>query len=514
VTGKNPFEDIPSGELMGRVANPTIPPLNSVEPLCPAALSDAVTKVLSVDPAQRFQSAEELRGKLQVILQDIDPTAGAESTSRFMRDAFAAEYTAERRMLNTVKEQARALQPDEELEPPSTSEEDTAQNAPSPFATRPTPVAMPAITMEDETPAASRAHALQPEALSFAPTPKAGGASSRGDVHEKETHPAIQLKPDPPAPAPVRARVLTKSFDVESTEAATPAIAEPTPPPSIMVDGLPSQTRPSRAEGMAAATATELELPAQAPPPSPPKVAKKAPAPPKGGTAERKAAARPAGRGGEDSGRKERTAERKVVPRAPAPTPPPPVQRTDTMIITNPIADAPPPAAVAPKPARKGGAMWAWFVIPAIAIAAVAGFIAWDQYSDQLKQQAVDDAEADAPQVDLPPEPPKPEAPAAEPKAVEPGPSAAPAPAEVKPAPKSAPKAPKKPSGGGGSPGQLALRALQADFEKLVDEGVQRKFRLRLTEFEGQVDAKGDDPAFVQKVEGVHEQVKAALAKQ
>ena len=58
------------------------------------------------------------------------------------------------------------------------------------------------------------------------------------------------------------------------------------------------------------------------------------------------------------------------------------------------------------------------------------------------------------------------------------------------------------------------MRALQADFEKLVEESVQRKFRLQVSALEGQVDDKGSDPAFVKKVQALHEQVKAALAKE
>lgn len=532
VVGKNPFEDVPSGELMGKVANPTIPPLNTVEPLCPAALSDAVTKVLAVDPAQRFQTAEELRGTLQAILQNIDPLAGAESTSRFMRDAFATEYSAERRMLSTVKEQARALQPDDEAaEPPAQSEEETAQNMQSPFAAvakggRPTMPATPvatagarppaAITLDEETPAANRHHALQPEALSFAPTPKAGGSASNGkkpSVHEKETMPAI-MQPIPAAALPdapaqqsqqVRARTLAKSFDQESTEAATPAIAEPQPMPSIMVDGLPAQTKPSRNEGMAAATATELEVPAQnVPPPSPPR--KQAPAPPKGGTAQRKAVAK-----------KATEAQRKPAPK-PAATPPPPPQRTDTQVIERAVSDVPPPhlaaqaaASGAGKP-RKGGSMWAWFVIPGLAIAAVGGYIAWDIYSESMHEKQGDEElaadEGDGAQIenDAPPEPkvedtpaPKAKDPVVEP-AAKPPPTKAPAPVKT--------AAPKKASG---TPGQVALRALQGDFAKLDN---QQKFQIKMNELEGQADDKGDDPAFVKKVTALHEQVKAALAKQ
>ncbi|MFZ5442559.1 MAG: serine/threonine-protein kinase, partial [Myxococcota bacterium] len=203
VTGKNPFDDVPPGELMGRVANPSIPSLNSVDPLCPLSLSDVVAKALAVDPAQRFQTAEEFRAKLQLILQEIDPHAGAETASRFMRDAFASEYAAERRMLTTVKEQARALQPDEDF---THEHEETAEGMPSPFS-RPTPVATPAVsalTLDDETPAAP---SLRAEALSFAPTPKATTARGKSSDFEKETMPAIALKSPEPPPSPPSAPV-------------------------------------------------------------------------------------------------------------------------------------------------------------------------------------------------------------------------------------------------------------------------------------------------------------------
>ncbi|HEY0880563.1 MAG TPA: serine/threonine-protein kinase, partial [Archangium sp.] len=340
VAGKNPFEDVPPGELMSKVGNPSIPPLNQVEPLCPSALSEAVAKALAVDPAQRFQTAEEFRGKLQGILQQIDPQAGAESTSRFMRDAFASEYQFERRMLTSVKEQARAL---DEAESPSASAEETMDNVPSPFANgaRPTPMATAAVRLADEPTPLGRPALDGPTPLSFQPTRKTSSGLSKAhkhEDHEKETMPSIQLKtelsvptvplvaPQPvtapvpapapaPAPAPekIRARVLAKSFDQESTEAATPAIAEPERLPSIMIDGLPSE--PVR---------TELEVPAQAaPPPSPPapkaKVAKPKPKKPKA----------------RESLKPEKTGE-KPMPRAARPPTPPPVSfpaRTDTQVL-------------------------------------------------------------------------------------------------------------------------------------------------------------------------------------
>lgn len=107
VAGKHPFDDAPSGELMARVANPEIPTLHSRDPLVSTAVSQMVAKALAIDPAQRFQTAEEFRGRLLSALLEIDQTAGPETVSKFMRDTFTAEYQAERRLLQSLKEAAR-----------------------------------------------------------------------------------------------------------------------------------------------------------------------------------------------------------------------------------------------------------------------------------------------------------------------------------------------------------------------------------------------------------------------
>ncbi len=502
VTGQNPFEEVPSGELMGKVGNPAIPALNSIEPLCPQALSDAVGKALALDPANRFQTAEEFRGKLQSILQDIDPLSGAETTSRFMRDAFAAEYQAERRMLNTVKEQARALgeveSPDETV--PEALAEETAQNAPSPFDTHPTPLSMPAIDVrlgfsDDETPAASRL-GLQPEALSFQPTRKAGGSSNKSnEVHEKETMPSIQLKaeqqaPPPSAPQPIRARVLAKPFDQDFTEASTPAIAEPEPLPSIVIDGIPSER-----------VHTELELPAQQLPPAPPRASKASL--PKQEGAKKKNGKPPsekprAPKEPKEGMRLEKTGER-LAPRVKISSP----LRTDTQV----MQQVPDRASQGVPASKKRGTPAAWFVLPALAVAVVVGFIAWDIYTGRLERQRVAD-EQETPQENIvEPEPKLVKAPEPVPEAAR---QEVPKEAPKKKQTVAAPRVVKVAA----SPGEGAMRALQGDFDRLVDEAVQRKFRLQISALEGQVDDKGSDPAFVKKVEALHDQVKTALAKQ
>jgi hypothetical protein len=354
---------------------------------------------------------------------------------------------------------------------------------------------MPAITvrLDDEKPA-SRAG---PQPLSFQPTRKTNSGQSRAhEVHEKETMPSIQLKTEPLSPPPpsapphaIRSRVLAKSFDQDATESAAPAVPEPEPLPSILIDGLPSE--PVR---------TELEMPALGGPTIPAARPSK-PGLPKDGVR------KPVGKNGKavsqkpvaKEGKAEKTGER-VVPKVPRP--PAPV-RTDTMVLSQ-VPDKASPGI----PTKRGGSRWIWFVIPAIALAGVAGLIAWDVYNDKQRQRAAEEA-AEAP------EEPAPEVQAPAPK---PLPVATPEPTEAPPpkveTPKKKPGPGKQPVKAAGPPGEVAMRALQSDFEKLVEESVQRKFRLQLSALEGQVDDKGSDPAFVKKVEVLHDQVKTALAKQ
>jgi serine/threonine-protein kinase len=98
LAGKNPFDDIAPGELMAKVASPAIKPLNHAEPLTPPAVAQVVMRALHPDPQHRFQTAEEFRGRLMACLMDIDPSAGPESASRFMRDAFNVEHQAEKKL--------------------------------------------------------------------------------------------------------------------------------------------------------------------------------------------------------------------------------------------------------------------------------------------------------------------------------------------------------------------------------------------------------------------------------
>ncbi len=121
LAGKNPFEGVHPGELMQKVSAPQIPALRQVDPLVPPAVDALVMRALAVDPEERYQSAEEFRTQLLSCLFEIDRNVGPENVSAFMREAFAAEYQTERRLLSGLREaQVTTLAP-----PPSNPLQET-----------------------------------------------------------------------------------------------------------------------------------------------------------------------------------------------------------------------------------------------------------------------------------------------------------------------------------------------------------------------------------------------------
>ncbi len=102
LAGKNPFDDIKPHDILRVAANPEIPPIRALRPELPASLEQALQKALAVDPAQRFQSAEEMRGRLTAAMLEVDPAAGPEALAAVLRGLFAAEHESERRALSTL----------------------------------------------------------------------------------------------------------------------------------------------------------------------------------------------------------------------------------------------------------------------------------------------------------------------------------------------------------------------------------------------------------------------------
>ncbi|MCE9670585.1 protein kinase [Myxococcus stipitatus] len=225
IAGKNPFDGLHPGELMAMVANPRVPPLDEVEPLTPRAVTALVAKALEVDPAQRFQTAEEFRGRLQSCLLEIDVNAGPESVSKFMRDLFATDFQSERRLLSSLKEVPRGGYGTGEVRALGSEPE---ESGPPSRPVMPAGALLPAKTIRLDGPV---------EALSFHPTPRSREAG--GPVNDGETRPGIPMdestRPAFPLEAleeEARVRAARLNPDTSpSVEVKLEAFERPAPPP-------------------------------------------------------------------------------------------------------------------------------------------------------------------------------------------------------------------------------------------------------------------------------------------
>ncbi|MBL8921152.1 MAG: protein kinase [Myxococcaceae bacterium] len=483
IAGKGPFDGVAPGELMATVANPKIIPLSQAEPLCPPALSEAVMKALAPDPAQRFQTAEELRGKLLSILLEIDPAAGPETATRFMTEAFATEYQGERKLLAELTQQARALsdevhEPEEEtLDPSGLSNRSVTREV----------LPIPALTL-DEVPQArvtapevkSAQPSAEAQALSFQPTRKAPPPSDKKAPEQPGALPSIVLNHDAKmteeVPALPEASIVLADGLSEQADARARTLPETRAPrtnPS-------AKAEPARAKSPGRTTGTGLK--AQARPSSP-----RAPALP-------------------DKNEKGDKSERRIAPKAtaealPRGTPPSAPSKT-------------PDQTPAPQPApKKSGSMLVWVTLPVLAILAVGGYIAWDVYTERLRAEQVGKDDTDPVNVANPsstgPERSRevklqPDTPAIEPDDL----------VAVPKDTKKPPPAPPKTTASKLSPGEQKLRALKADVDQLMNPSDVKGLKINLMKLEQQAAARGNEAAFTAEVNQLHEQVKAALAKQ
>ena len=102
--------DYPRARSSSRVANPRIEPLGLAMPGVPPSVEAVVTKALAPEPRERYATAEEMRGRLMSCMLEIDPAAGPESMSQFMRVVFSTEYSQERRLIQGLRQAATAVE--------------------------------------------------------------------------------------------------------------------------------------------------------------------------------------------------------------------------------------------------------------------------------------------------------------------------------------------------------------------------------------------------------------------
>jgi eukaryotic-like serine/threonine-protein kinase len=214
ISGRNPFDLLPPGELMSAVAQPNVQPLGEVVPSVPPAVTQLVMKALAVEPAQRFQTAEELRGKLNACLLELDPSSGPESVSRYMHELFGPEYQGERRLLTSLREAARPPEP-----------ESGVMGAPEGVAPR----------LSAEPPSKSGRQEGSFEPLSFRPTPRTReGAPVRDDGETRPAVPAMALD------EPTRPAVAVEAIEESRKDRLSPPGGSPT----VDISGLSAPVAP------------------------------------------------------------------------------------------------------------------------------------------------------------------------------------------------------------------------------------------------------------------------------
>lgn len=315
IAGHSPFDSVSADDLLVKVAHPDIVPLTTAEPMCPQSLADAVNRALAVDPHERWQTAEELRSCLQVILNDIDPTVSRETASRFMRDAFAAEYHAERKMLAALRERAKQVEATDLTG-------DTLTDLMPVQVLEPNPLGVAAVILPEPVKVIAPGgptETIEPAPLSFEATKKTPAAVRRAEQVEAhaDTQPSISL----------RARDTDETLDPVKEV------------PSVVLDGVEAWPQPQPAP-----SATDDEPTQPQPPPA------------------------------------KASGSRAEVSRGQQTTSPRPKSKPGRALV----------AKVAPKvsaPRKERSSARGWLLLPVLAALAVAGYIAWDVYGEQLKVQ-------------------------------------------------------------------------------------------------------------------------------
>lgn len=236
LAGKNPFD---TGEsalmLMHRVANPEVPSIRTVRPDLPQSLDELLQKAIAPDPAERFASAEEMRGRLTAVMMEIDPMAGPESLASYMSQLFAADVEKERRNIAALSKAIPKSAPAAEPTPaPNLSSSrqiptETAASARRPEPLR--PVSQPAVPsqtqLQDKQPSGKRPRrthdqvpATKPASRSQEPARATNATATRATTDKRTS-----ARPDPKPRQTIRESAPAEAPKVAVNVAAVEPIA-------------------------------------------------------------------------------------------------------------------------------------------------------------------------------------------------------------------------------------------------------------------------------------------------
>jgi serine/threonine protein kinase len=102
-----PYDE--SGNALERARNPEVAPPSTVSSRVPPELDRIVMRALAAEPADRYQTADELRADLAGFLAETAPMTDTDRLAGFLRPLFAEDAHADRRERERLIAEARSL---------------------------------------------------------------------------------------------------------------------------------------------------------------------------------------------------------------------------------------------------------------------------------------------------------------------------------------------------------------------------------------------------------------------
>lgn len=118
LVGSNPFEALEREELLRRITDPHLPPIQSLDPTLPASVAAVVDRALTPEPFRRFATAEEMRSRLSACLSELAPDVGPEALGKWLTRLFRDDHQRERELFAKLasKEEVASFDPDLETQ--------------------------------------------------------------------------------------------------------------------------------------------------------------------------------------------------------------------------------------------------------------------------------------------------------------------------------------------------------------------------------------------------------------
>ncbi len=226
-------------EALERVRHPVVTPPSAVTGRVPPDLSEIVMRALAVDPAERYQTGEELRADLASFLAKHAPATDAATLARFMANVFRNQIDTERADRDRLLAEASAL-----LSGPiaAAGAPDVAVGAPTPPAPVKPRLVDPALWNSEP---GARNAMLQAARPAPAPVPAQPASRDRGEVADPKAATGViprmpERSPFQPESVMARIRRRRQLDDRRASPDRAHALGEVSEMPYRVYGGLPA----------------------------------------------------------------------------------------------------------------------------------------------------------------------------------------------------------------------------------------------------------------------------------